>query len=83
MDYHSLLQGIFSTQGSNLGILHCRQILYHLSHQEALLLSLSKPNSLMYGPSVHWQILLETTLFAEQQFKQSIEEDSMATLSLT
>ena len=25
--------GIFSTQGSNLGLLHCRQILYHLSHQ--------------------------------------------------
>ena len=22
-----------STQGSNLGLLHCRQILYHLSHQ--------------------------------------------------
>ena len=30
---HSLLQGIFSTQGSNLGLLHCRQILYQLSHQ--------------------------------------------------
>ena len=29
---HSLLQGIFLTQGSKLGILHCRQILYHLSH---------------------------------------------------
>ena len=31
----SLLQGIFSTQGSNLRLLHCRQILYHLSHREA------------------------------------------------
>ena len=30
---HSLLQGIFPTQGSNPGLLHCRQILYHLSHQ--------------------------------------------------
>ena len=30
---HSLLQGIFPTQGLNLGLLHCRQILYHLSHQ--------------------------------------------------
>ena len=29
----SLLQGIFPTQGSNPGFLHCRQILYHLSHQ--------------------------------------------------
>ena len=29
----SFLQGIFLTQGWNLGQLHCRQILYHLSHQ--------------------------------------------------
>ena len=29
---HSLLQGFFLTQGLNLGLLHCRQILYHLSH---------------------------------------------------
>ena len=31
----SLLQGIFSTQGSNPGLLHCRQILYQLSHQRS------------------------------------------------
>ena len=30
---HSLLQVIFLIQGSNPGLLHCRQILYHLSHQ--------------------------------------------------
>ena len=30
---HALLQGIFPTQGPNPGLLHCRQILYHLSHQ--------------------------------------------------
>ena len=30
---HALLQGIFSTQGLNPGLLHCRQILYHVSHQ--------------------------------------------------
>ena len=30
---HFLLQGIFSTQGSNSGLLPCRQILYRLSHQ--------------------------------------------------
>ena len=30
---HSLLQGIFPTQGSNLGLLHCMQILHHLRHQ--------------------------------------------------
>ena len=26
-------QGILQTQGSNSGLLHCRWILYHLSHQ--------------------------------------------------
>ena len=30
---HFLPQGIFLTQGSNPGLLHFRQILYHLSHQ--------------------------------------------------
>ena len=33
MDSHSLLQRIFPTQGLNSGLLHCRQILYQLSHQ--------------------------------------------------
>ena len=28
----SLLQGIFPTQGLNPGLLHCKQILYQLSH---------------------------------------------------
>ena len=30
---HALLQRIFPTHGSNPGLPHCRQILYHLSHQ--------------------------------------------------
>ena len=30
---HSLLLGIFPTQGSNPGLPHCRWILYQLSHQ--------------------------------------------------
>ena len=30
---HSLLQGIFLTQGSNACLLHCRQILYCLNHK--------------------------------------------------
>ena len=33
---HSLLQGIFPIQGSNLSLLHCRQILYHLNYQGSL-----------------------------------------------
>ena len=31
--YHTFLQGIFPTQGSNPGLPYYRQILYHLSHQ--------------------------------------------------
>ena len=30
---HTLLQGIFPSQGSNPGLLHCRQILYLLNYQ--------------------------------------------------
>ena len=37
VDCHSFLQGAFPTQGSNPGLLHYRQILYHLSHQGSLM----------------------------------------------
>ena len=33
----SLLQGIFPTQGSNPGLLHCRQFLYSLSHHTSFI----------------------------------------------
>ena len=45
----SLLQGIFPTQGSNPGLLYCRQILYQLSNQgspESLAHHKSNPPSL-------------------------------------
>ena len=35
MACHALLQGIFPTQGLNPGLPHCKQILYHLSHQRS------------------------------------------------
>jgi len=41
---HSLLQGIFPTQALNLGLLHCRWILYHLSHQGSPCLTDKEPN---------------------------------------
>ena len=34
--FHFLLQEIFPTQGLNPGLQHCRQTLYHLSHQGSL-----------------------------------------------
>ena len=33
VDCHFLLQEIFPSQGLNPGLPHCRQMLYHLSHQ--------------------------------------------------
>ena len=45
VDCHFLLQGIFPTQESNPGLLHCRQTLYHLSHQGS---SSSNPSELRY-----------------------------------
>ena len=33
VDSYSLVQGIILTQGSNLSLLHCTQILYYMSHQ--------------------------------------------------
>ena len=41
---HVLLQGIFPTQGLNSDLLHCRWILYHLSHQ-------GSPDSHLFMPS--------------------------------
>ena len=38
VDCHFLLQGIFPTQETNPGLLHWRQTLYCLSHQESPLL---------------------------------------------
>ena len=38
--FHSILQGIFLTQGSDQDLLHCRQILYQLSHQGSFCLRL-------------------------------------------
>ena len=35
---HALLQGIFQTEGLNLGLVHCRWILYCLSHQKPAIL---------------------------------------------
>ena len=39
----SLLQGIFPTQGSNPGLLHCRRILHQLSHK-------GSPGTLLAAP---------------------------------
>ena len=44
---HFLLQRIFPTQGSNPGLLHCRQILYRLSHNTIILSLFYLPHSFL------------------------------------
>ena len=53
--YHFLLQGIFPTQGSNPGLLHCRQTLYRLSHQGSLkeIKDLNKLRIPLYSKTEH------------------------------
>ena len=46
---HFLFQGIFLTQGLNLGLLHCRRILYRLSHQGSLTLNETLPKVVSGG----------------------------------
>ena len=53
----SFLQQIFPTQESNQGLLHCRQILYQLSHQGSQLCSFKQVSSfseLQLASSVEW-----------------------------
>ena len=52
-----LLQGIFLTQGSNLGLLRCRQILYALSHQGNPLLWRDIKLMMHYNIFQRWRFL--------------------------
>ena len=47
---YSLLQGIFLTQGSNSGLLHCRQILYLLS--QGKLINRSRGTLIIYKTKI-------------------------------
>ena len=48
LDCYFLPQGIFPTQRSNLSLLHCRQILYCLSHQGSPIPSLINHRSTFF-----------------------------------
>ena len=70
---HSLLQGIFPTQESNPGLLHCRQILYPLSHEGSLSL-------LVYRKTIYFCIRifilkLYWIYFSSVQFSHSVMSD--------
>ena len=51
---HFLLHGIFPTQGSNPGLLHCRRILCQLSIREAWVVKNWKQNCRMTQQSHYW-----------------------------
>ena len=50
---HFLLQGIFLTQESNPGLLHCRRILYSLSHQGRLAKTWKQPKCVSIDGKMH------------------------------
>ena len=64
---HALFQGIFPTQGSNPDFLHCRQILYHLSHQDA---KESTCNAGDPGLISWWRVWLPTPVFLSGEFHE-------------
>ena len=77
---HSLLQGISPTQGSNLGLLHCRQILYHVNHQGSPKTFTCTINSAVTEINVYnirvflkWHTMGKSTA-PESEFKLSLTE---------
>ena len=70
---HFLLQGIFPTQGLNPGLLHCRHILYHLSHYRSptLYFSLSLPKVKVWLTATPWTVAHQAPLsmeFSRQEY---------------
>ena len=67
---HDFLQGIFLIQESNLGLQHCRQILYHVSHQgsptsfiEDIIINSALNKKLLYQKSCIFQKSKITFIF--------------------
>ena len=69
---HSLLQGIFPTQGSNLDLLHCRQTLYLLSHRGSWPWGLQQT-----GRKAKWQDSVLVPFWAEEM-GQGTEERKLS-----
>jgi len=68
---HSLLQGIFPTQGLNPSLLHCRQISYPMSHQGRPVSKLSVLYShcndykkVLFSRPHHWRLGLRILVWA-------------------
>ena len=71
---HCLLQGILLIQGLNQGLLHCRQILYCLSHQTQIMLRAFQVTENNYLNS-QWQVPGHTEEWKLNCFKQAQTPD--------
>ena len=73
---HSFLQGIFLSQGFHLGLLHCRQILYHLSHQGSLTvgswITESKMTLMTYTAEEQWRSCPESCFSKDTTQKSAL-----------
>ena len=63
---HSLLQGIFPTQGSNPGLLRCRKILHQLSHKGGPCLIHSSTREVV-NKTEEMFVLIELIIYRETQ----------------
>ena len=73
MGCHAFIHGIFLTQGLNPGLPHCRQILYHLSHQGSpRKLEWVVPGELSYPGIKPVSSALQDSLSGEQQGSPNI-----------
>ena len=84
---HALLQGIFPTQGSNSGFLHCRQILYHLSHQGSPKVNVITSNLRYCRETASLKFYIQQKSFKNEEkisifsdFKKCWEDSSLAGL---
>ena len=71
MGCHALLQGIFPTQESNQGLLHCRRILYQLCYQGCLVYFITLPN---WAWENSWDYIFEFSLLEICNITWSIQE---------
>ena len=69
---HCLRQRIFPTQGSNLGLSHCRQTLYCLSHQGSPISVTTMENFLPFCPNFLLQLCYILNILKDQVLNSNL-----------
>ena len=78
----SLLQGIFPTQGLNPDLPHCRQIVYHLSHQGSPLCCMPGTNTMLHANYSSKNIYLLSLLMKNKNMKRFLLLDIKTSVSI-